>query len=41
MALYILQDLRRRLAAKTAGDPGTRAHTAALLHTIDQALETS
>lgn len=41
IALYTLQDLQRRLGAKTAGDLGTRAHTAALLHTIDKALETS
>jgi hypothetical protein len=41
MALYALQDLRRRLAAKTTGDLGTRAHTAALLHAIDKALETA
>ena len=41
IALYRLQDLRRRLAAKRAGDLATRAHTAALLHTIDKALKTS
>jgi hypothetical protein len=41
IARYTLQDLQRRLGAKTAGDLPTRAHTAALLHTIDQALETS
>jgi hypothetical protein len=41
IALYTLQDLQRRLGAKTAGDLGTRAHTAALLHTIDKALETA
>ena len=40
IALYTLQDLQRRLGAKTAGDLATRAHTAALLHTIDKALET-
>jgi len=41
MAVYTLADLRRRLGAKTVGDVATRAHTAALLHTIDKALETS
>jgi len=41
MAVYTLQDLRRRLGAKTAGDVATRAHTAALLYTIDKALETT
>ena len=40
IALYTLQDLQRRLGAKRAGDLGTRAHTAALLHTIEKALET-
>ena len=41
IALYMLQDLRRRLGAKRAGDLATRAHTAALLHSIDKALKTS
>jgi hypothetical protein len=41
IALYTLQDLRRRLGAKRAGDLATRAHTAALLHSIDKALKTS
>jgi hypothetical protein len=41
IALYTLQDLRLRLGAKRAGDLATRAHTAALLHTIDKALKTS
>jgi hypothetical protein len=40
IALFTLQDLQRRLGAKRAGDLATRAHTAALLHTIDKALET-
>jgi len=40
MALYTLQDLRRLLSAKRGGDVATRAHTAALVHTIDKALET-
>ena len=39
MALYTLEDLRRRLGAKRVGDVATRAHTAALLHTIDKALD--
>ena len=41
IALFTLQDLQRRHGAKTAGDLPTRAHTAALLHTIDKALETA
>jgi hypothetical protein len=41
MALYTLQDLRRSLSAKRGGDVATRAHTAALVHTIDKALKTS
>ena len=41
IALFMLQDLQRRLGAKRAGDLPTRAHTAALLHTIDKALETA
>ena len=40
IALYTLQELQRRLVAKTARGLGTRAHTAALLNTIDKALET-
>jgi hypothetical protein len=40
MALYTLQDLRRLLSARRGGDVATRAHTAALVHTLDKALET-
>ena len=39
MALYTLQNLRRDLGAKTAGDLATKAHRAALLNTIDKALD--
>jgi len=41
IALFTLQDLKRRLGAKRAGDLATRAHTAAVLHAIDKALETT
>jgi hypothetical protein len=41
MALHALQDLRGRLGAKAMGDSATRAHTAALLHTLDKALATT
>ena len=39
IALYSLQNLRRDLGAKTAGDLATQAHQAALLNTIDKALD--
>jgi hypothetical protein len=39
MALYSLQNLRRDLKAKTAGDLATKAHKVALLNTIDKALD--
>jgi len=41
MALFTLQNLRQELQDKTAGDLASQAHRAALLHTIDKALETS
>jgi hypothetical protein len=41
MALYSLQDLRSKLAAQQEGDLATRAHRAALISTIDRALERS
>ena len=41
MAVYTLQGLKRRLGAKTTGDVATKAHTAALLYTIDKALKTA
>lgn len=39
MALYSLQDLRGKLVAQRTGDVATRAHRAALVSTIDRALE--
>ena len=41
MALYTLQKLRNDLDAKTAGDLATKAHRAALLNTIDKALDSA
>jgi len=41
MALYTLQNLRRDLQAKTAGDVASHAHRASLINTIDKALDTT
>jgi hypothetical protein len=41
MALYTLQNLRRDLQAKTAGDVASHAHRVSLINTIDKALDTT
>jgi hypothetical protein len=41
MALFTLQNLRQDIKDKTAGDLASRAHRAALLHSIDKALDSS
>jgi hypothetical protein len=41
MALYTLQNLRRDLSAKTAGDLASHAHRASLINAIDKALDKS
>lgn len=41
MALFTLQNLRRDLGSKKSGNTATRAHTAALINTIDKALDSS
>ncbi len=40
LALHNLQRIRGWMAARAAGDTATRAHTAAVIFTIDKALET-
>jgi hypothetical protein len=41
LALYNLQQIRGWMTARTAGDTATRAHTAAVIFSIDKALETA
>ena len=41
MALYTLQALRSDLRGQRRGDIATKAHRAALVHTIDKALDTT
>ena len=41
LALHNLQRIRGWMAARSAGDTATRAHTSAVIFTIDKALETA
>jgi hypothetical protein len=41
LALYNLQQIRGWMTARAAGDTATRAHTAAVIFSIDKALETA
>jgi hypothetical protein len=40
-AVYLLQGIRERFAERTAADPATRAHTAAVIFVIDRAFESA